>query len=304
MPIADPRAWMDRIETLVQQINDDLWTWWCAAQHGDNLDEATAREALERAVDALELHVRAGLETSGLPDLLRHMGEALHGPDGAVTATFWNGEEGEPYSPRRDTLRRYADTVATIGGFLGIATSGRQALDSVLRRLRQIQMESNSQALAYPSKELDVQQAVKLLLIAAFGQGNVTSGPSFPGSLKSFKADLGVRSIRAAIEVKFCDTKKKAGSIVNELAADIAGYAPNVDWSVFRAVIYQTDQYMQEDDIRAQLSTTIGDRDWDFIVVQGPPDRASAPAAGEEALPPDVSDQSACPPDTAPPNPL
>ncbi|MCC6363114.1 MAG: hypothetical protein IT165_06285 [Bryobacterales bacterium] len=117
-----------------------------------------------------------------------------------------------------------------------------------------------------PTREIDLQRVMHDYLSACFA--DYDPKPSISGTLKAFKPDCGVRSVRAAIEFKFIDTPEKAAVAFGGLAEDSAAYKGSKDWTRFYAVVYQTGPFMHESHLRSDMQR-IGAVAWEPFVVNG-----------------------------------
>ncbi len=108
-------------------------------------------------------------------------------------------EDGRAWSQALDHLQAYMDLLAA--GFND--TKPQEARVAVLRRIIGNTAHIVAAAGVFPSKELDVQTALKEAISYAYP--DVVLNPPVPQPTKVYKPDLGVPSDRAAIEVKFVD---------------------------------------------------------------------------------------------------
>ncbi len=88
-------------------------------------------------------------------------------------------------------------------------------------------------------------------------------------TLKTFKPDLGIKSLNVAIEYKFADSPQELKTCVDGIYTDLIGYDGSEDWTNFYAVIYQTDHFMTEDQILQDLDFKKLKHNWKLILVYG-----------------------------------
>jgi hypothetical protein len=118
-----------------------------------------------------------------------------------------------------------------------------------------------------PAIEADLQEIMHDYLSACFP--DFTKNPSINGSIKNFKPDCGIRSVRAAIEFKIVHDKSQVATAFSGVAEDTAGYKNSQDWTRFYAVIYQAKPFVQVSQLQSDLMR-IGAATWTPIVVNGP----------------------------------
>jgi hypothetical protein len=88
-------------------------------------------------------------------------------------------------------------------------------------------------------------------------------------SFKTFKPDLGIKSLKIAIEYKFADSIQDLKTCIDGIYTDLIGYDGSEDWTNFYAVIYQTDHFMTDDQIFQELDFKKLKHNWKLILVHG-----------------------------------
>jgi hypothetical protein len=116
------------------------------------------------------------------------------------------------------------------------------------------------------TRELDLQSVMNRYLRPAFV--GFTRKVEIPGSIKNFKADCGVRPIRAAVEFKLVKAKKEVDQIFSGIVEDTAGYKGSKEWTRFYGVIYQADPFMYHSDLEWEMKR-IGASTWTVILLNG-----------------------------------
>jgi hypothetical protein len=119
----------------------------------------------------------------------------------------------------------------------------------------------------HPSKELQIRDAVYSTLIHVFPD-TVREVPIAQVS-KIYKPDIGVRSLKAAIEYKFADSERDARLVLGQIYEDIHGYSGSADWSNFYAVVYMTDAFLTQAQVDAEWQMTDVPHSWKPILVTG-----------------------------------
>ncbi len=118
-----------------------------------------------------------------------------------------------------------------------------------------------------PSKEVDVRNVLYATLIHVFPD-TVREVPIAKVS-KSYRPDIGIRSLKAAVEFKFCDSEEELKRAIGGVFEDVSGYEGSEDWKNFYAVFYTTDLFMTLAQVEAEFRLSKVDRRWKPIMVHG-----------------------------------
>ena len=119
-----------------------------------------------------------------------------------------------------------------------------------------------------PSNEKQVKDKVKEVLGYYFY--DVVREMPIQKSVKTFKPDIGIKSLSLAIEYKFADSKEEVKTIISGINDDIVGYSRNMEWKKFFAVIYQTNMYFNAGQIENfYKKECLVPENWEFILVHG-----------------------------------
>ncbi|MDR5769724.1 hypothetical protein [Caballeronia sp. LZ028] len=118
-----------------------------------------------------------------------------------------------------------------------------------------------------PSNEAEVRKCVYDLLIHVFPDA-VREASIIQGT-KTYKPDIGVKSLKTAAEYKFADSVEEAKKAIGGLYEDMRGYAGSEDWTHFFAVVYMTDAFFTQQQIMAEFKHTRADDNWKPILVIG-----------------------------------
>jgi hypothetical protein len=118
-----------------------------------------------------------------------------------------------------------------------------------------------------PAKESDLQEVMHDYLSACFP--DFVPAPQIGGTLKNFKPDCGIASVRAAIEFKIVHTKEQVAIAFSGVTEDTSGYKGSKDWTRFYAVVYQDEPFMLESHLRSDMKR-IGAAMWKGFVVNAP----------------------------------
>lgn len=124
-----------------------------------------------------------------------------------------------------------------------------------------------------PDKESVVQQEVFKVLQIAFP--DAVRELSIGHLMKTYKPDLGVRSLMAAAEYKFAATEAEVRHALDGIYTDMKGYSGHYEWRTFFAVIYTTDAIVNPKRLEAEFKGVKADANWTPIVVVGKGNRSA-----------------------------
>jgi hypothetical protein len=86
---------------------------------------------------------------------------------------------------------------------------------------------------------------------------------------KTYKPDIGIRSLKSAAEYKYAVTEEEARKIIGGFYEDMRGYAGSEDWKYFYAVVYMTKPFFTLQQIQAEFHHVEADKNWVPILVHG-----------------------------------
>lgn len=90
-----------------------------------------------------------------------------------------------------------------------------------------------------------------------------------PKVTKIYKADIGIRSIKSALEFKFVDSAQEAKTAIGGIYADVCGYERPEQWKYFYAVIYMTVHFFTQQQIEAEFQDSNITAKWKPILIYG-----------------------------------
>lgn len=90
---------------------------------------------------------------------------------------------------------------------------------------------------------------------------------------KVFKPDIGIRSLKTAIEYKFISSKEEAKKAIGGIFEDVGGYEGSEDWKVFYAVLYMTDNFLTQEQVEAEFKIAKIPSYWKIILLFGKGER-------------------------------
>lgn len=118
-----------------------------------------------------------------------------------------------------------------------------------------------------PKNESEVKREVYGVLLHVFPD-TVRELP-IPQASKTYKADIGVPHLRTAVEYKFCDTDAELKAALGGIYEDTKGYGGSLDWTRFVAVIYCTDVFITDAQLREELRRVGMPPAWEVVLVTG-----------------------------------
>ncbi len=118
-----------------------------------------------------------------------------------------------------------------------------------------------------PENEADVRQCVYDLLIHVFPD-TVREIP-IAQVTKTYKPDIGVRSLKTAAEYKYATTQDEAKKVIGGFYEDMRGYAGSEDWKFFYAVVYMSQPFFTVQQIQAEFDLVGVNKNWVPILVHG-----------------------------------
>jgi hypothetical protein len=162
-------------------------------------------------------------------------------------------------------VQSYYRSLATMTD--GRAVTGIDVFRTILQNTAAIIQSYN----VFPTKEADVRHAIFNVLKLAFHDAirEIPIGQL----LKTYKPDLGVRSLMAAAELKFASSEREVTAHLEGIYADMKGYAGHYEWRTFFAVIYTTKAIAHQQRLEEEFRGVKADMNWTPIIVVGPGER-------------------------------
>lgn len=238
-----------------------------------NIDEGEHAEELREAERALAFQVEKVFRDTCI--LAERLGLPLFRRDIATARRkFKNLGEVEPTPD--DIYFRSEPLAAARAMFNSLATmtngrevTGLAVFENVLKSTPQI----IGRAKLLPENEAAVRAAVREIL--GFGFTDVVREMPISKNLKTYKPDIGVRSLMAAAEYKFIDDAQEARNALDQVYADMKGYSGDPNWRSFYAVLYMTEPFFSQKHLDDEFRLVKADITWTPIVVVGAGGRGS-----------------------------
>lgn len=267
-----------QLERLVRDIEKsfgEAWDVFADYEYAltSRQDQEYYEEPLHDHVKSIYVRLQFAYEILGLAGLLSEMRGGFGAHQESLTAIAFTAT-GHPYSPSLDYLGTYFRPLkASVPSLVGAdAAAALQQLERILRGTPKLLKDRNLE----PKNEKEIRQAVYDTLIH-FYPDTVREVPIAKQS-KVYKPDIGVPTLKAAIEYKFVDSEAELKTALGGIYEDVGGYAGSEDWTTFFAIIYITDNFLTQAQVDAEFKMSKVDRAWRPILVPGRGARKKAQA--------------------------
>jgi len=151
----------------------------------------------------------------------------------------------------------------------------RARFESILQNTAKIVFDRDVK----PNSEAQVRKCVYDVLIHIFPD-TVREIP-IAQVTKTYKPDIGIRSLKAAAEYKYAVTEEEAKKVIGGFYEDMKGYAGSDDWQHFYAVVYMTKPFFTLQQIQAEFAHVGVGKNWMPILVHGDGTRRDPKAPGK-----------------------
>ncbi len=256
--------------SFVEELKDSIKECWeLVINHGvsSGEEEQYLARCVVNGLDDIGIRISSGLEVLGLLHTHERFVRELSGfkerPSFIITPYMT-----EYTCPELEYLERYASSLALLCGASNIAVDDHFRLRRILLDTGHIVLERET----VPSKEQDVVQAVMHVLVHAFP--DTVRNPSIPHVLKIFKPDLGVRSLKTAIEYKYASSLTEVKTAVGQIYEDMKGYQGSSDWTRFYSIIYMTKPFITDAQLQSEMALAEVRELWTPLLVVGVGDRS------------------------------
>lgn len=231
----------------------------------DEEHEMTEHE-LEWRLERTYIGLSLLMEHLALPSLLSQFQAGFKRYDGKLREVKVVPYVGDFYSEPHSYLRKYLFSLSSLCGADLEKQQDEQrksTLEGILVNTPKIIFDRGIE----PKNEAEVRKSVYDLLIHVFPD-TVREMPIIQNT-KTYKPDIGVKSLSTAIEYKFADSEEEVKKAVGGLYEDMRGYSGSKDWTTFYAVIYMTDAFYTQQQIMSEFKHTSADENWKPLLVIG-----------------------------------
>jgi hypothetical protein len=266
-------------DTLLKDIGEQISEGWSSVHKleslsyrlsGDNeyTDEEHEMELMsfESHLERLFISICLLLEYLGYTALLHDFKTGFTKFHGNLTELSMVPYVGELHSNVLGYFWKYHRTISSLFG-VDVKESDdrkqRAQFESILQNTSKIVYDRG----ILPTSEAEVRKCVYDILIHVFPD-TIREIP-IAQVTKTYKPDLGIRSLKAAAEYKYAVTEDEAKKIIGGFYEDMRGYAGSEDWKHFYAVVYMTKPFFTLQQIQAEFSHVAADENWFPILVHG-----------------------------------
>ncbi|MHA6895577.1 hypothetical protein ACQUJT_16050 [Ralstonia pseudosolanacearum] len=222
--------------------------------------------AFESKLKRIHISLCLLLESLGYVELLAEFRTGYSKFAGNLTSTSVLPYVGEWHSSVLGYFWQFHRTLSSLLGVDVQETEQRKhlaLLESILQNTPKIVYDRDIE----PSSEADVRKCVYDILIHVF-HDTVREIP-ITQVTKTYKPDLGVRSLKTAVEYKYAVDEGEAKKFIGGFYEDMRGYAGSEDWQHFYAVLYMTKPFFTVQQIQAEFKIIGADKNWTPILVHG-----------------------------------
>lgn len=261
--ISETDQTIGRLQTLSFNLNDKN-------DYYDEEHEMTGQE-LEWRLERTYIGLSLLIEHLGFTQLLIQFQSGFKKFEGKLSEVEMAPYVGDFYSEAHSYLRKY---LFSLSALLGADLEEQQqeerksTLEGILINTPKIIFDRGIE----PKNEAEVRKSVFDLLIHVFPD-TVRETPIIQNT-KTYKPDIGVKSLSTAIEYKFADSAEEVKKAVGGLYEDMRGYSGSKDWTNFYAIIYMTDAFFTQQQIMSEFKHTSADENWKPLLVVGKGARA------------------------------
>jgi hypothetical protein len=264
---------------LLRDIDEQISDGWISVRNLESLsfdltsannysDEEHEMEelAFESKLKRIHISLSLLLESLGYAELLGEFKNGYSKFVGNLTGTSVLPYVGERHS---DVLGYFGQFHRTLSTLLGVDVQEteqwkeRALLESILQNTPKIVYDRDIE----PSSEAEVRKCVYDILIHVFPD-TVREIP-IAQVTKTYKPDLGVRSLKTAVEYKYAVDETEAKTFIGGFYEDMRAYAGSEDWRQFYAVLYMTKPFFTLQQIQAEFKIVGADKNWTPILVHG-----------------------------------
>lgn len=230
-----------------------------ASAPDEELDDAQFR--LKAYLERMFLQLRILAERLGLPhtrdeilDCQKKQGDLAH----------YDISHGDCdiYAPALDQAREYLRCLEALVN--PEQSSQLNVFRTILQHTAKIIVDAN----LLPTKEVDVRN--QILRVTSYSFTDATKEIAIPQSVKTYRGDIGIPSIKAVAEYKFAKTEGAMRTCLDGIYADMKGYSGHSQWQHFFAVFYMKAAFFTQDHIEKEFQGVEASSSWTPIVINGP----------------------------------
>jgi hypothetical protein len=235
----------------------------------NNVEAGDHAERLQEEEESIRFHVEKAFrdvailsERLALPQFAKEVRGIRKGIKNLARMEM---HDGDHYCKPLNRVTQLFDSLASMTD--GRLVSGLSVFETILHNTAKIIQARN----LLPESEADVRSAVFEVLQFSFR--DAAREIVLAKILKTYKADMGVKSLAAVAEYKFIDSKSEAKSTLDGIYADMKGYGGDHNWRSFYAVLYMTKPFFTQRDVDEEFRLVKAELSWTPIVIVGAGER-------------------------------
>lgn len=261
--IAALRADLTSVNSVIGQIENQTWG------HLDERDQLThdhCYEQLESLNRKIFLKLCLAADCAGSPHFAQEVRRSFRSRE-KINDVDLSDYSDCLYSPTTRILALFVDTLES--AFSAMVGQNEQMtfelnrLEDILRGTAKMIFDDK----VNPKNEAEVRSRVLARL--SFLYPDTLREIPIAKIFKTYKPDIGIPSLKAAIEYKFADSEDELKSQIGAVYEDIHGYAGSSDWKHFFAVFYVTDAFITSAQLAAEFNMSDAPSSWRPILVMG-----------------------------------
>ncbi|PMH03977.1 hypothetical protein [Vibrio lentus] len=234
----------------------------------DMFGDPFLRARLSFELDKLYTSILLALELLKLPIMLDRLKEQYEPVRRKMDQEDFLLQVSEPSCPALEILEEYSSALESLAGLEKLELenkpiNGQDTLFQVLEGTPVIVRDAELD----PSNEAQIQKRVYDILKHVFPD-TVREYP-ITKTIKRYKPDICIRSLKSAVEYKFCDSAEEMKVCVDGIIEDVGAYSNTDDWKFFYGVIYMTGAFWTQAQVEAHLRECGVNENWKILLVTG-----------------------------------
>ena len=230
-----------------------------ASEPDEELDDARFR--LKTYAEKMFLQLRILAERLGLPDTREEIVDFQKKHPDLAHCDISHGD-CDIYAPALVRAREY------LGCLESLVNPEQSSQLNVFRTILQHTAKIIADAELSPAKEAKVRN--QILRVTSYSFTDAAKEIDISQSVKSYRADIAIPSIKAVAEYKFAKSEGEMKNCLDGIYADMKGYSGHSEWQHFFAVFYMKEAFFTQNHIEKEFQRVGASSNWTPIVINGP----------------------------------
>jgi hypothetical protein len=237
----------------------------------DSLDDPTdhedgdAKDLLSYLIEKLYLDTSLLAERLGAPQFAALINLERCAASVDFAKNEYTHHDGLPHLPHLARVKMHFSALRVMTEVA--STTAHDVLRTILQNTGKL----ISQRGLRPSSEAQVRNA--MLEVIRLGFEDAYKEVPIRKRFKTYKADIGIPSLRAVIEYKYVKSSDEMKACLDGIYADMKGYSGEDSWRIFYAVFYMTEPFFRQDEVEKEFALVTAELNWIPVVVSGPSSR-------------------------------